>query len=172
MITAPLPPRGTASASWSPSGPPGLSPGGSASRKLGNFQIPFLGRITPPLTGLVDGEDIGSRLVARSATRHSAYRSQFVAVDTVGTRCMASDCASTNGPDVAASKFRISKFATASRGRSRTFAWSGLTTRVENGSDRNFPENTFEHWFHNVELIIEGLNFALRCRTSGGGRLE
>jgi hypothetical protein len=40
-------------------------------------------------------------------------------LNTVGTRCMASGSASTNGPDVAASKFCISRFATASRGRSR-----------------------------------------------------
>ena len=36
--------------SWSPSAPPELVLGGAASRKLGNFQTPFLGRITPPLT--------------------------------------------------------------------------------------------------------------------------
>jgi hypothetical protein len=36
--------------SWSPPAPPELALAGAASRKLGNFQTSFLGRITPPST--------------------------------------------------------------------------------------------------------------------------
>ncbi len=53
--------------SWSPSAPPELVLGGAASRKLGNFQTPFLGRITPPSTLNRQGKKFVSFLPAISA---------------------------------------------------------------------------------------------------------